>query len=133
MSDGKQEDAKTSAGRSLAFIGLETVSEPGPVPNNTTDKWPRRLLAEDGHYQVHKVARVELRKGILSFTFVHEDGKEYHGPFYWDTINGERPEAALMLERNGLRDILRGSFRDCLAFGRLSQRPSREAFARVPL
>jgi hypothetical protein len=75
-----------------------------PKDYTMSDKWPRRLIATDNHYLVHKIASVTIRDDILSFLFIHGDGRIYHGPCYL-CANGKKPIAAKQLEANGLYDV----------------------------
>jgi hypothetical protein len=103
----EQKDAEMSIGGGFAIIGIDSastcLSSWGDDPlAHTTDKWPRRLLPEDSHYLVHKVASIKIKDDVMRFTFVHEDGQEYHGPMYWGTMNGKKPVATRILRENGL-------------------------------
>ena len=72
--------------------------------SKTYDEWPRRLIPTDSHYVVHKVESVSVRDDTLRFKFIYGDGKPYvTGPFYWDSVNGEKPVAEKELAKSGLQ------------------------------
>lgn len=49
-------------------------------------KWPRRLVPEDMHYTVHKVAEAAVRDGAIVLSCVHEDGSPYFGGPYHPSV-----------------------------------------------
>ncbi|HLY21907.1 MAG TPA: hypothetical protein VKT83_05520 [bacterium] len=70
-------------------------------------KWPRRLVHEDMHYIVHKVAEATVRDGAVVLSCVHEDGRPYYGGPYHPSvfkshrrpINEHLSEWGIVLER----------------------------------
>jgi hypothetical protein len=49
-------------------------------------KWPRRLVPEDMHYIVHRVAQATVRDGAIVLSCVHEDGRPYYGGPYHPSV-----------------------------------------------
>jgi hypothetical protein len=46
-------------------------------------KWPRRLVPQDMHYIVHKVAEATVRDGAIMLTCAGDDGRSYGpGPYH---------------------------------------------------
>jgi hypothetical protein len=80
--------------------GVATMSDTSEP--SIREGWPRRLIPTDMHYAVHKVASVSIRDDILHFQYVDEDGKSITGPFYWGSVNGEKPVAKKELAKSGL-------------------------------
>jgi hypothetical protein len=75
------------------------------IEERISDKWPRRLIAADSHYLVHKVASVTIKDDRLSFLFIDGSGRTYSGPGYCSLVNGQKPVAAKQLQANGLCDV----------------------------
>ena len=54
-------------------------------------KLPRRLLPEDMHYILHKVAKATIRDGAIVLSCVRDDGSPYYGgPYHQSVFNEHR-------------------------------------------
>jgi hypothetical protein len=49
-------------------------------------KLPRRLLPEDMHYILHKVAKATIRDGAIVLSCVRDDGSPYYGGSYHQSV-----------------------------------------------
>ncbi len=66
------------------------------------DKWPRRLVPHNMYYHVHKIASAHARAEHLCFVCEDGDGHTCSGPLYPSFVNGQRPLASHILEKNGI-------------------------------
>ena len=77
-----------------------------PEGGERISKWPRRLIPQDMHYIVHKVAEATVRDGAIVLSCVHEDGRPYYGgPYHQSVFKSHRRPIAEHLGTWGMERV----------------------------
>ena len=79
------------------------VNEGGSQPSG---KLPRRLLPNEMHYVLHKVANATVRDGAIVLSCVRDDGSPYYGgPYHQSVFKEHRRPIREHLDRWGMERV----------------------------